>query len=410
MKREIEGYLLSERLSSTAEAIRGRIAYLSRFNIGPRLRACFLLIISLLVIGRGLLALQLYVLRKQTAHLAAVDQELIAVLRFQTSLHGFYNRLNDLAQTENKEELLAETETLRQSLDDNANRTEEFLRRAPSNAKLNLLVFPTIESVQSELPFHVDAIRGLAKSGDWVAIRQRLTHQVRPLEILSSEMVKSVDKEVAEEGAAAAANIAKAQNWMLGIFLLTGSATLLVAVVLGVGITRSVTEPLNELMRGSRALARGDFQHRVRIQGSDELAQLAMVTNETAKTLDHLYEDLRSREEQLRESEKELRTLIELVPAHVFVLRPDGTGLYANPVVLDYYGKTLEEWSIEGFRQRVVHPEDLDHYLSDFEAGFKNGKPFEMEARILRKDGQYRWILSRANGYRRKQARGRAGD
>ena len=344
-----------------------------------------------------LLVYQLYLLRKQADRLVAVDQELIAVLRFQTGLHGFYNRLNDLAEAENKDELLAETETLRKSLVEDTKHTEEFFRRAPSSAKLNSLVFPTIESVQSALPSQLEAISGLAKSGDWVAIRQRLLHQVRPLEILSSDLVKSVDEEVAGERAAAAANIAQAQSRMLLIFLLTGTATLLVAAVLGIGITRSVTEPLNELMQGSRALARGDFQHRVRVQGSDELAQLGVVSNETAKTLDSLYENLRSREEQLRESEKELRTLIELVPAHVFVLRPDGTGLYANPVVLDYYGKTLEEWRIKGFREAVVHPEDLERYLGELDNGFKHGGPFEFEARILGKDGRYRWFLSRFN-------------
>ena len=382
---------------SSAKTIRGRTPYLSRFNIGPRLTACFLLIISFFVVGRVLLVYQLYLLRKQADRLVAVDQELIAVLRFQTGLHGFYNRLNDLAEAENKDELLAETETLRKSLDQDTKRTEEFFRRAPSGTKLNSLVFPTIESVQSALPSQLEAISGLAKSGDWVAIRQRLLYQVRPLEILSSDLVKSVDEEVAGERAAAAANIAQAQSRMLLIFLLTGTATLLVAAVLGIGITRSVTEPLNELMQGSRALARGDFQHRVRVQGSDELAQLGVVSNETAKTLDSLYENLRSREEQLRESEKELRTLIELVPAHVFVLRPDGTGLYANPVVLDYYGKTLEEWRVKGFREAVVHPEDLERYLSELDNGFKRGGPFEFEARILGKDGRYRWFLSRFN-------------
>lgn len=340
---------------------------------------------------------QLYLLRKQADRLAAVDQELIAVLRFQTSLHGFYNRLNDLALMENRDELLVETESLRKTLDERSIWTEELLKHGPSNPKLDALVSPTIQSVQSALPFQLDAIRGLAKSGDWVAIRQRLIHQVRPLELMSSDLVKSVDEEVATERAAADSNIRQAQNRILLIFLFTGSGTLLVAVVLGVGITRSVTEPLDELMKGSRALARGDFQHRVRIQGNDELAQLGAVTNETAKTLDHLYEDLRNREGQLRDSEKELRTLIELVPAHVFVLRPDGGGLYANPVVLDYYGKTLEEWRVEGFRKTVLHREDLDRYLNDFEAGLRDGKPFETEARILRNDGQYRWFLSRFN-------------
>jgi formate hydrogenlyase transcriptional activator len=388
---------LNESSPSSCGTIRERIPYLSLFNIGPRLTACFLLIIALMLLGDGLLAWQLSQLRLQANRLAAINQELIAVLRFQTSLHNFYNRLNDLAQTENKEALFAQTEDLRRSLDDDANRTQELINHASRDAKLGTLVSPTIESVQSALPFQLEAIRGLAASGDWAAIRERVIRQVRPLEMLSSDLVKSVDEEVANERAAASSNIRQAQSRMLLIFLLTGSATLLVAAVLGIGITRSVTEPLNELLQSSRALAQGDFRHRVEIRGSDELAQLGTVANETAKTLDSLYENLRSREEQLRESEKELRTLIELVPAHVFVLRPDGTGLYANPVVLDYYGKTLDEWRVKGFRELVVHPEDLERYLRELDNGFKRGEPFELEARILRKDGQYRWFLSRFN-------------
>src|ERR1051325_310829 len=202
----------------SAKTIRGRPPYLSRFNIGPRLTACFLLIISFFVVGRVLLVYQLYLLRKQADRLVAVDQELIAVLRFQTGLHGFYNRLNDLAEAENKDELLAETETLRKSLDQDTKRTEEFFRRAPSGTKLNSLVFPTIESVQSALPSQLEAISGLAKSGDWVAIRQRLLYQVRPLEILSSDLVKSVDEEVAGERGGGGGNIAQAQSRMLPIF------------------------------------------------------------------------------------------------------------------------------------------------------------------------------------------------
>jgi formate hydrogenlyase transcriptional activator len=388
---------LKESSPSSSGTIRERTPYLSRFDIGPRLTACFLLIISLLLLGDGLLAWQLSQLRTQANRLAATDQELIAVLRFQTSLHNFYNRLNDLVQTENKEAVFLQTEDLRKSLDDDANRTQELISRASGDAKLGALVSPTIESVQSALPFQLEAIRELAAAGDWVAIRERVVRQVHPLEILSSDLVKSVDEEVANERADAASSIRQAQSRMLLIFLLSGCSTLVIAAVLGAGITRSVTGPLNELMQGSRALARGDFEHRVTIQGNDELAQLGAVANETARTLNSLYENLRSSEEQLRESEKELRKLIELVPAHVFVLRPDGTGLFANPVVLDYYGTTLERWAAEGFRNTVVHREDLDRYLSGLDIGFKGREPFELEARILGKDGRYRWFLSRFN-------------
>ncbi len=113
--------------------------------------------------------------------------------------------------------------------------------------------------------------------------------------------------------------------------------------------------------------------------------------------LEQAFENLRSREAKLRESEQELRQLIEFVPAHVFALRPDGKTLYANRNVLDYYGLTMEEWMAEGAIEKVVHPEDLERYLSERQRGFSSQAPFETETRILRKGGQYRWFLSSFN-------------
>jgi PAS domain S-box-containing protein len=144
---------------------------------------------------------------------------------------------------------------------------------------------------------------------------------------------------------------------------------------------------------------------------SDEVAEFvgtAMDVTEQRRAraeLENAFENLLIREEKLRESEKELRQLIEFVPAHVFVLHPDGKALYANRVVLDYYGFTLEEWLAEGILERVVHPEDLERYLSERQKGFTNSMTFESEARILGKDGQYRWFLSRFNPMRDERGR-----
>lgn len=375
----------------------GRSNFLSRSRIGPRLRACFLAIVALMAIGDALLAWQLRLLIVQADRLAAVDQELIALLRFQTNLHNFYNRLNDLAKSENKTELFSEMDVLRKSLDDDSKRTQVLFEHLSADARLGAIVSPILESVQSALPYQLDAVRGLAESGDWTAIRERLLRQVHPLEILSADLVRTVDEDVANERAEADARIRGAQNRILLIFVLGASSTLLIAGVLGVGITRSVTQPLESLMKGSRAMARGDFQHRVPVFGDDELAQLASVSNETAKMLDSLYGDLRSREEQLHESERELRKLIELVPIQLFVLSPDGSGLFANPAVLDYYGKTMEQWSVPGFRNSVVHREDLERYIATLHEGLKQSEPFELEARVLGRDGSYRWFLSRFN-------------
>lgn len=340
---------------------------------------------------------ELHLVRVEADRMIAVDQELIAVLRFQTSLRTFHDRFNELAQTKDPTQLLKESEALRASLLEDAKRTQESFSAWSLEGKLDSAVMATLESVQSALPQHLDAIRALAISGDWVALRMRVANQIQPLEYLSSELVKDVDREVAAERAQATSNIGRAEQRMFIIAPVTGILTLLVAAILAVVITRSITRPLGRLMEGSRALARGEFHHQIPVAGKDELAQLGLAFNDTAEKLRELYGNLRSQKEQLRESKKELQQLIDFVPAHVFVLRPDGEGLYANKRILDYYGFSLEEWKGAGFLTKVVHPEDMVCYLERRRAGLSSSEPFELEARILRKDGQYRWFHARFN-------------
>ena len=78
---------------------------------------------------------------------------------------------------------------------------------------------------------------------------------------------------------------------------ITGFVTLLIAAGLRVAITRSITEPLGRVVEGSKALARGEFENQISVIGTDELAHLGLVFNDTARKLRDLYEDLRGREE-----------------------------------------------------------------------------------------------------------------
>ncbi len=270
----------------------------------------------------------------------------------------------------------------------------------PLSAKPDPTILVTLETIQSSLPGHLEAIRALAKTGDWTALRVRLKIQVEPLESLSGELVRDVDRAVAAQRAEAVASIERAQSRMFWIVPLSVFVTLLFAILLGVAITRSITEPLQRLMAGSRALARGEFHHEIPVAGEDELSQLGTVFNETAGRLRHLYQDLQIREEKLRESEYELRQLVEFAPTHVFVLSSQGHGIYASRVVLDYYGLTMDDWLRDGVPQQIVHPEDLDRYLTERNNGLAGEAPFETEVRRKRKDGVYRWFVSRFNPMR----------
>jgi formate hydrogenlyase transcriptional activator len=111
-------------------------------------------------------------------------------------------------------------------------------------------------------------------------------------------------------------------------------------------------------------------------------------------------------EEKLRQDEWELRRITDAIPEAVGVLRPDGTVLHANKVVLDYTGMTLEDLnSPDDFRTRLFHPDDFERVRDRRQNALEYGAPFELEIRVRRKDGQYRWFLFRYNPLRDDEGR-----
>ena len=111
-------------------------------------------------------------------------------------------------------------------------------------------------------------------------------------------------------------------------------------------------------------------------------------------------------EAKIRQSEMELRQILDFTPQQVAVLGPDNSRLYVNQATLDYFGFTLEEWqSGGGDPGRFVHPEDRERFRNEAPSKFLRGLPHETEMRSLGKDGTYRWFLFRWNPLRDEQGR-----
>jgi PAS domain S-box-containing protein len=112
-------------------------------------------------------------------------------------------------------------------------------------------------------------------------------------------------------------------------------------------------------------------------------------------------------EDKIREQEAELRQIFELVPQHVAVFGPNGERLYANRVTLDYVGLSLEEWRQtlgHSFRSSLfVHPDDQERVARGFNANSSSGSDCELELRVRKGDGTYRWFLVRFNPLRDDQ-------
>jgi formate hydrogenlyase transcriptional activator len=111
------------------------------------------------------------------------------------------------------------------------------------------------------------------------------------------------------------------------------------------------------------------------------------------------------REEKLRQDELELRRITDAIDQRIAVHEPDGKIIYANRVMLEYSGLSLEDVMADDFRARLVHPDDLERSQVERQQGLERGIPFELELRALRKDGQHRWFLIRYNPLRDDEGR-----
>jgi len=106
-------------------------------------------------------------------------------------------------------------------------------------------------------------------------------------------------------------------------------------------------------------------------------------------------DDRKKAEEASRSNERNLKLMINAIPAFIHVLRPDGSVLDVNQAVLEYIGITLEDAQREDYHARFFHAEDSARLREQRRQGLAGVEPFEEERRVLRKDGRYRWFLVR---------------
>src|SRR6266403_836224 len=116
-------------------------------------------------------------------------------------------------------------------------------------------------------------------------------------------------------------------------------------------------------------------------------------------------EDRKRAEEKLRQDEGELRRITDAIAEPIGVLAPDGSTLYANQMMLNYVGLSLEDIKADGRPAEILHPDDLERNRDERQRGLSRGEPFQVEQRLRRKDGQYRWFLARFNPLRDDEGR-----
>jgi len=108
--------------------------------------------------------------------------------------------------------------------------------------------------------------------------------------------------------------------------------------------------------------------------------------------------------EALGKSEENFRLVVDGIAALVCATTPEGKVEFINQQVIEYFGKTREELK-DRWPSEAVHPDDRDAACAGWMEAVESGHPFEIDHRLRRHDGVYRWFRMRGRPSRDSQGR-----
>ncbi len=97
-------------------------------------------------------------------------------------------------------------------------------------------------------------------------------------------------------------------------------------------------------------------------------------------------------ETQMHESEERFRLVANRAPVQIWMSGPDKLRNYFNQRWLDFTGRPLEAELGNGWAENL-HREDLQRYMDTYRGAFDRHEPFQMQYRMRRHDGEFRWLL-----------------
>lgn len=102
---------------------------------------------------------------------------------------------------------------------------------------------------------------------------------------------------------------------------------------------------------------------------------------------------------QIQQESRQLRDVIETIPAYVWTAEPDGSVDFVNQRLLRFTGLPADQVLGWGWTD-IIHPEDRAGFVETWHGITASGRPVDVEARIRGADGQYRWHLFRTEPLR----------
>lgn len=104
---------------------------------------------------------------------------------------------------------------------------------------------------------------------------------------------------------------------------------------------------------------------------------------------------LKVKNDELQKVLEEFRFVTDFIPQMVWSTKPDGYHDFYNKQWYDYTGRSFEETRGKNWNA-VLHPEDQQRASKIWKQSLQTGDPYEIEYRLRKYDGEYRWFLGRA--------------
>ena len=93
---------------------------------------------------------------------------------------------------------------------------------------------------------------------------------------------------------------------------------------------------------------------------------------------------------------QDIRLVVDTISTLAWSADPDGSADFFNQRWLDYTGLSAEQALGSGW-EVAIHPDDVSRILETFREALNSVKPYEVEGRFRRFDGEFRWFLFRAS-------------
>ena len=163
-------------------------------------------------------------------------------------------------------------------------------------------------------------------------------------------------------------------------------------IMIGVGflvfasLIRFFLAPLKYLVEKARVFADGDLDQPIEVETTDEIGMLAA-------TMEVMRQSLRANRKDLEESKQLFKTLSDVATDWILWQTPQGEIVYTSPACERITGYSEGELIADpGLIKKMIHPEDVELWLTHFQRATQQKDPGGVQYRIMTKQGEIKWI------------------